>query len=224
MEDLDLINLWKSYDKKLEENLRLNRKNAEDITKIKVTYLLSSMKPIKIFTILVGIIWIGIIDTLIINLFSFASIFFLVSAIALSLLNKLALGIYIFQLILISRVRISEPVLSAQEKLASLKSSTLWIARILFLQLPLWTTFYWNKSMMNNGNTFLWTIQILVTLVASYCSVWLFRNIRYENKNKKWFSLIFAGGEWSPVIRSIEFLNELGQFKKEEDSAYLERL
>ena len=36
MEDKELINLWKAYDKKLEETLSINKKNAEEITKLKV--------------------------------------------------------------------------------------------------------------------------------------------------------------------------------------------
>src|SRR5665648_603240 len=88
MEDTEIINLWKSYDKKLEENLRFNKKNAEDITKIKVQSFLSSMKPMKIFIVLAGIAWVGFLDTLIINLFHVASPFFLVSAGIIVLLNN----------------------------------------------------------------------------------------------------------------------------------------
>src|SRR5674476_792179 len=88
MEDIEIINLWKSYDKKLNENLLLNRKNAEDITKLKVRSFLASMKPLKIFTIVVGIIWVGFVDVLIIRLFHIANPFFLVSAGIQSLLPQ----------------------------------------------------------------------------------------------------------------------------------------
>lgn len=77
MEDREIINSWISYNKKLEESLQLNRKNAEDITKIKIGSLLGSMKPIKVFTILTGIIWVCFVDLLIVNLFAVASPFFL---------------------------------------------------------------------------------------------------------------------------------------------------
>ena len=132
MEDIEIINLWKSYDKKLNENLLLNRENAEEITKIKAQSLLSSMKPLKIFTMLVGIIWVAFVDVLIINLFYIANPFFLISAGIQSLLTTLAIGIYLYQLIIIHQVDISEPILATQEKIASLKSTTLWVARILF--------------------------------------------------------------------------------------------
>ena len=223
MENTEIINLWKSYDKKLEENLLLNRKNVEDITKMKVQSFLASMKPLKIFTILVGIAWVGLGGIIIINLFIHAftkvSPFFLFSAGIQVLLTAIALVIYIYQLILIHHVDISEPIFATQEKLARLKSSTLWVTRILFLQLPVWTTFYWNESMLENGNIFLYTIQIVVTLLFTFLAVWLFRNIKYENRDKKWFRLIFNGTEWNPLIKSMELLSQIDEFRIENKTA-----
>ncbi|MEO5889236.1 MAG: hypothetical protein ABIQ31_03235 [Ferruginibacter sp.] len=215
MEDVEIINLWKSYDKKLAESLLLNRRNTEDITKIKIRSFLASMRPMKIFNILAGIVWVVFVDTLIIKLFPYANFFFLFSAIIHVLLTKLAIGIYLYQLILIYLVDISEPVLATQDKLARLRSSTLWVARFLFAQLPLWTTFYWNKSMLDNGNAFLYTIQIIVTLFFTLMAVWLFRNTRYENRDKKWFRLIFNGIEWQPLIKSMELLSQVDEYKIE---------
>ncbi len=215
MEERDILALWKSYDQKLEANLLLNRKNTADITGMKVQSLLASMKPIKIFTLIVGVLWVLFVDTLIINLFYIASPFFLISAGIQVLLTKLAIGIYLYQLILIHQVDVSEPIVATQSRLTRLQSSTLWVARLLFLQLPVWTTFYWNKSMLENGNIFLYIIQIAVTLAFTCLAVWLFRNIRYEHRDKKWFRLIFDGVEWTPVIRSMELYREIEAFERE---------
>ena len=215
MEDAEILDLWKSYDKKLEKNLLLNRKNAEDITHIKVRSFLASMQPLKIFTILVGLIWVGIVDTLIIKLFHIANPFFLISAGLHVLLTKLSIGVYLYQLILIHLIDTSGPILVTQEKIARLRSSTLWIARLLFLQLPLWTTFYWNETMLEFGNVVLYAIQILVTVLLTLLAVWLFRNIRYENRDKKWFTLIFNGKEWSPMIKSMELLDQINKYRIE---------
>lgn len=213
MEDNDIINLWRSYGQKLEENLQLNKRNAEDITRIKVQSFLASMKPWKIFTIVVGILWVGLVDLLIIKTFPAANWFFIISAGIQVLLTKLAIIIYLYQLILIHQQDISEPILETQRKLASLKSTTLWVARILFLQLPVWTTFYWNKSMLVNGNMPLYVLQIVITGAFLFAAVWLFANIKNENKDKKWFRLIFTGPEWTPVMRSIELLNQVNEYK-----------
>lgn len=219
MEDIEIINLWKSNDNKIHENLLLNRKNAEEITKMKAQSLLSTMKPIKIFTVLVGIFWVGLGIIVLSNIYFYAFVeankFFLFSATIQVGLTSIALSIYLYQLILIYQVDVSEAILETQEKLASLKSSTLWVARILFLQLPVWTTFYWNESMLENGNLFLWIIQGFITLSFTCAALWLFFNIKHENRNKKWFKFIFSGKEWTPLINSMELLNQVDEFKTE---------
>ena len=222
MEDLEIINIWKSYDKKLEENLSLNKGMAEDVTKMKVKSYLASMKPIKIFTLVVGILWVGFGGVFITNLFVFAfskvSKFFLFSAGIQLTLTAIAIVVYLYQLILIYQADINEPILATQDKLARLKSSTLWVTRILFLQLPVWTTFYLTESMFANGNTVFYVIQGLITFSFAYLAIWLFFNIKYENKDKKWFRLIFNGKEWSPVIKSMELLSQVDEYKIENEA------
>ncbi|MEP7318318.1 MAG: hypothetical protein ABI921_06245 [Panacibacter sp.] len=219
MQDTEIINLWKSYDKKLDEALLLNRQNVADITRMKVKSSLASMKPIKYFAILVGIIWVGfgsvVITNLIIYAFAVTSKFFLFSIAIQLLLTAVAIIIYIYQLILIQQVDINEPVLITQERLARLKSSTLLVTRILFLQLPLWTTFYLSEGIFKNGNMIFYIIQGIVTFSFTWLALWLFFNIKYENRNKKWFRLIFEGREWNPVIKSMELLSQIEEYRIE---------
>ncbi|MEE1945340.1 hypothetical protein VRU48_09485 [Pedobacter sp. KR3-3] len=214
MQELEIINLWKQYDEKLEQSLSLNRKNTVAITQLKVKSALATMKPIKIFALLAGITWVGFVDTMIIHLFHVASPYFLVSAIIQTLLSKFAIGTYIYQLILISEVDSSGSVLATQEKLASLRASTLNVARWLWLQLPIWTTFYWSNEMFQSGNAWLWAIQCIVTIAFVVLAIWLFINIKEENKHKKWFRLLFNGSEWTPILESAAFLKEIEHFEK----------
>jgi hypothetical protein len=214
MEDTAMINLWKSYDRKLEEVLLFSRQHAEELTRIKVRSFLTSMTPIKIFTIITGILWAGFIDVLLVGTFAIASPFFLVSLGIQVTLTKLAIGVYLYQLILIHRVDISEPILATQEKIARLQSSTIWVTRLLFLQLPIWTTFYLSKGMFQYGNTSLIILQVFITLLFTFMAVWLFLNIKYENRDKKWFRLIFKGKEWDPMIKSMELLGQIHEYRK----------
>ncbi|GAB4021740.1 hypothetical protein GCM10028808_67520 [Spirosoma migulaei] len=213
MQDIELINLWKSYSQKLDDSLALNRKNAEDLTKIKVQSLLASMKPLKLFTLLVGILWVIFVDSLLIVLFPFVSPFFLVSAAIQVLLTKLAIGIYLYQLILIQQVDISEPIIKTQDTLARLTASTLWVTRLLFLQLPVWTTFYLTTRLVENGTGAFYLVQSAITLAFTILAIWLFRNINYANRDKQWFKLVFEGKEWSPVMKSMELLNQIEAYK-----------
>ncbi len=219
MEDVEIINIWKSYDKKLEENLSLNRTIAEDVIKMKVKSYLASMKPTKIFTVLIGILWVGFGGVIVTNLFVFAfakvSKFFLFSAGIQLILTAIAIVVYLYQLILIYQADINEPILATQNKLARLRSSTLWVARLLFLQLPVWTTFYLTEGMFTNGNTVFYIVQGIITFSFTYIALWLFFNIKYENKDKKWFRLIFEGKEWSPVIKSMNLLSQINDYRSE---------
>ena len=218
MEHKDIITLWRFYDESLKESLVLNTRNAEDITRLKVQSFLASMKPIKIFTVLVGIAWVGFMDLLLVNLFHIASPFFLVSMGIQVLLTKLAIIIYLYQLILIHQTDISEPILATQERIARLKSSTLLVTRLLFLQFPVWTTFYLSNNMLVNANGWLLALQILVTAIFTYVALWLFFNIKYANRDKRWFRLIFGGKEWDPVMKSMELLGQISAYKEGEGS------
>jgi len=177
------------------------------------------MKPIKIFTVLVGILWVGIVGTIVANLFLFfydkMSPFFLYSAMLQVILTAIALIIYIYQTITIYQIDINDQILATQEKIVKLKSTTLLVTRILFLQLPVWTTFYWNNSMFENGNLFLWILQGIITISFTFVALWLFFNIKYENRNKKWFKLIFSGKEWIPLMNSMDLLSQIDEYYKE---------
>ena len=173
------------------------------------------MKPLKIFAIVVGILWVGFVDVLILNLFSVASSFFLISAGIQVILTKVAIGIYLYQLVLMQQVDTNQPVVATQHKLAQLKSSTLWVARLLFLQLPVWTTFFWSEGIFTSGNLPYLVINGAITLLFTYVAFWLFFNIKFENRDKKWFRLIFNGKEWTPVIKSMELLREIEDYQKE---------
>lgn len=217
MNETEFKNLWQKTNEKLEESFVINRNNSEDITRMKVYTLLSSMKPIKIFTLLIGILWVGIgvsfLSQMYLNAFSETNKCFLFSASIQVGLTAVALLIYLYQLITISEVDISDPVLKTQEKLTSLKLSTLWVARILVLQLPVWTTFWWNETMFKDWNLFQWAVTGIVTLSFTYFAIWLFFNIKYENRNKRWFKLIFKGKEWTPLMNSIELMEQINNYK-----------
>lgn len=217
MNELEIKKLWQATNEKLEESFVINRKNTEDITRISVYNFLGSMKPIKIFTLLVGILWVGIgvfaLSGIYLNAFTEANKFFLFSATVQVLLTAIALLIYVYQLTRIYQVDISDPILQTQKKLAQLKISTLWATRILFLQLPVWTTFWWNETMLTDWNFLQWAITVTVTGLFTFLALWLFFNIKYENRNKNWFQLIFNGKEWTPLMKSMELLEQVNEYK-----------
>jgi len=219
MNELELKKLWQITNDKLEASFVINKEHTDDITRIKVHSILSSMKPIKIFTLLVGILWVGIgviaLGSIYVNSFSEANKFFLFSASIQVGLTAIALYVYLYQLITIYQVDITDPIIKTQERLVTLKMSTLWVTRILLLQLPVWTTFWWNETMLTDWSFYQWLITLFFTASFTFLALWLFFNIKYENRNKNWFKLIFNGKEWTPLMESMELVE---QMKEHEDN------
>jgi len=222
MNDSELIKLWQTTNDKLEESIVINSENIEEITRVKVYSILGSMKPIKIFTLIFGILWV-VIGTIVLSsiyLYSFSESnkFFLFSASIQVGLTTIALFVYLYQIITIFQVDISDSVIKTQEKLSKLKISTLWVTRILFLQLPVWTTFWWNETMLLDWGILQWVFTMFFTISFTVIVIWLFFNIKYENRNKKWFQLIFRGKEWTPLMNSIELLDQV-EFYKDQNAS-----
>jgi hypothetical protein len=118
---------------------------------------------------------------------------------------------------MISNVNISDSVITTQKKISYLKGSTIWSAKILFLQLPFWTTFYLSKEMIVSGNIAYILVNGFFTLLFVYLAIWLFFNIKYENRNKKWFQWIFRGKEWQPILQSMELLNQIDNYQQQDE-------
>jgi hypothetical protein len=217
MNELELKKLWQISNYNLEKSFAIDKQYAVDITQIKVFNLLGSMKPIKVFTLLCGILWVGIglfaLGSIYVNSFAEANKFFLFSATFQVGLTAIGLSIYLYQLITIQRIEVTDSIVNTQERVSSLKISTLWVTRILILQLPVWTTFWWNETMLTDWGILQWALTLMVTTMFTIIAVWLFLNIKYENRDKKWFQFIFSGKEWTPLMKSMDLLEQLEEYK-----------
>lgn len=217
MENIEIIQLWKSYQQKMDTALNYQNQLSTDVQNLKVRNMLSTMKPVKIFTLIVGVLWVlggtFLLSRIYQNAFEQVSKFFFFSALLQIGLTAVAIVIYLLQLYWIQQVDVSEPVVKTQEKIANLVSSTLWVTKILFLQLPLWTTFYLSAATILGGDVSYILINGAVTLSFTAVATWLFMNIRLENRHQKWFGWIFNGKEWTPLMKSMEMLEQVNEYK-----------
>ena len=213
MNDTDLKYLWKTGNEQIAIGQTSDKTNLDNLTKRNVTHFLSSMKPIKIFTLLVGLLWVFSIGYMLIkltiNAYDQVSLYFLYSAYFQVMLTAMAVIIYIIQLSTLYSIDFNKPVVILQKTLIKLKASTLNVTKILILQLPFWTTFYWNESMFKNGTLALFIIQGTVTLSFTYLAIWLYFNLTFENADKWWFKILLQGKEWEPLMTSIDILNDM---------------
>jgi len=114
--------------------------------------------------VLVGLLWVGIglifLISIYVNAFADVNKFFLFSATVQVLLTAISLIIYLYQLSKIYQVVTYAPIIQTQKKLAQLNVSTLKVTKIIFLQLPVWTIFWWNDSMLVNWSIMQWNCWI----------------------------------------------------------------
>ena len=213
MNDTDLKYLWQAGYEQIAISQKSDKTSLDNLTKRNVSHFLSSMKPIKIFTLLVGLLWVFsigyVLIKLTINAYDQVSLYFLYSAYFQVMLTAMAVILYIIQLSTLYSIDFNKPVVILQKTLINLKASTLNVTRILILQLPFWTTFYWNESIFKNGTLPLFILQGAVTISFTFLSLWLFFHLKFENADKWWFKLLLQGKEWEPIITSINILNEM---------------
>lgn len=216
MEDQELKLLWKQYDKKLNEFLTLNYKNMEDIGKLKASSALRPVRTIKIVSVVLGFLWILFLGFLLVHSLEFSKPFFIISVGILFVIYAIAVGIYIKHLVLISQFDASKTVMEAQQKLASLQTSLLRVVRLLFLSIPLYSTWYLTFDWIKNAPVTFWLIQVPIILFFTFLGIWLYKNINYKNSHKKWFRLLFNSPEWTGMIKAREFLDQIKEYKKED--------
>jgi hypothetical protein len=220
MQDFELQNIWKEYDRRLEEskilNLQswaLNLKSFEMIQQLKAKSKLNKLVSIKIFVAALGIIWVAFLVFLVVHLLDFSKIFFIISACAIALITLAAVIVYIKHVVLIRTINNTEAVVDVQKKIARLQSSTIQITRILFLQSPFYCTWFVSVYDVMTGHAGFWFITFPIAILFTIAAIWLYWNIDMRNKDKKWFRLLFSGAEWTYLVKAEEFINEIDTFK-----------
>ncbi|MEO7049835.1 MAG: hypothetical protein ABI091_31310, partial [Ferruginibacter sp.] len=192
MDTDNLQSIWKAYDKKLEEsrilNLQswaLNMQCFEDLQKQKAKSKLNKLATFKLWTVVVGIVWVLFLVFLVVKTLVFSNIVFVISVSMIAIITTIGIGLYIKQLILIKQIDNSDSVTIVQEKLATLQTSTLNIPRILFLQSPFYCTWWFRPEWFTSNNPAFWFISLPVALAFTFLAIWLYRNINYKNMDKK---------------------------------------
>ncbi|RZL62031.1 MAG: hypothetical protein EOO93_10805 [Pedobacter sp.] len=214
MENLEIINLWKQYDEKLEKSLSLNKKILIELQQQKAKKALKPARNYKYIAVLNGLVYAGLIIYFFNYLHPFASIFVKVSVIIHLIVTLIAIGMYVRQLMLISEIDRSENVIHMQQKMATLQSSTLKVIGVCFLQLPVFITWGISFDLINNNPLAFWLIYMPLVVLFAYSGFWLYRNINIKNIEKKWLRMMFYGAEWNAILKSGTFIEELKEFEK----------
>src|SRR5450432_148002 len=218
MEDTKLEEIWKAYSRAMADAKVLNRqswsvniKTFEYLQMHKDKSKLKSLGNFKKWAVLLGILWVLLLGTFVYGN-DFRNMYFSISVMMIMIFTIIAIAVYIKHIVLINQINLSESIIEVQEKLAELQASTINIVRILWLQMPFYSTFFWSSQWMARDIKF-WLISFPVTLLLIALTTWLYMNISYRNVDKRWFRILFGGIEWVPVINAIDYLKEIEDFK-----------
>jgi hypothetical protein len=221
MEEQDFIQIWKTYDYKIEEARILNMQSwalnyrwFESMQTHKVKSKMNSLAHFKIVAVILGILYILFLSLMIHGNYM-KNIFFTLSATLVLLSTVVVTGVYIRHIILIRQINYSETLIETQDKLSRLQFSTIHIARFAWLQLPMYTTWFWTSDWIIHDSRTFWLIAFPITVLFTLLTIWLYRNISFGNMHKKWFRILFNTPEWKSVRKSMEFIKEIELFKEE---------
>ena len=219
MENLELINIWKEQNAKIEKTLAINKLLLKETISRKAESSLQGLVRLTTAGIIAFVLYLLLLGYVLVYAFSnysSASNYFIVSISAIGLINLKGFTDYIKHLVWTKNINYNGSVLNIQKQLSKIQLSIINHSKIMILQLPFWTTFYLSDSWFPQDVGFPYVLlQITITGSFIYLSYWLYKIHKPENLNKKWFRNLIAGSGGKSVEKAIEFYKELEEFEKE---------
>jgi hypothetical protein len=220
MEDEYLKGIWNSPNNEIENFLDMNDQSIETIQIKKAKSKLRSLLFPKIIGIVLGLGWISFMFMLIYfcviyTPMSVGKIFFVGSIIMILLSTSFAVFLYVKDIFTVIQIDNSDSVTITQRKLATLQFSIMKSVRMIWLQLPFYTTWYLNYELIVHGSIIFWIVQIFFTGLTTWLAIWLFRNINYKNLNKNRVRNFMRGYGFYSIIQALDFIKEIDNFKND---------
>nr|WP_294874671.1 hypothetical protein [uncultured Pedobacter sp.] len=213
MEELDIKQLWSSYDAKLERSLALNLKVIKELQTQKAEHKLRSFRRNQVTGVVLGVIWIAFLVFLLVN--TLHNIYFVISVGFIILFNVFATAAYIRHLVMLAEVNIDDSVTDSQRKITEIQSSFTNVGRILVLQAPFYCTFWYNNDLVANAGIGFWLIQVVIVSFFTFISIFLFKKLTYKNRHIKWVKAALESFGGKTLTKAMEFLNEIEEYKTE---------
>lgn len=218
MEEMNLITLWKEQSVKIDRSLAMNKKLLRELINQKAHSALRSLTLLLSGGIVAAVLYLALLGTglayAVIH-YSPDAIYFIVSIGAIFLINIKALFDYIRHLVWANNIDYGGDVMQIQQKLMQLNLSIIRHIRIMFLQLPFWTTFFLNGKWFPQQTPWYWILfQIMVTGSSVFAAYWLYKNLTIQNVNKKIIKKILNTLDRRYVARALDAYEELEEFRE----------
>lgn len=193
--------------------MQLNKKLLEEMKTEKVHRGFGWLIVGKFFVILLGIGWNILCGTLAWHFRT--EVFFVTAAVIIILATSLTICGYVVQLLLLAQINLSKSIMGTQKQLAQLEVVIVGTYRLSILQAPVWTFFFISNGMAAHMSVGWWALEIGVLAVFVVGVIWLYRNIRVENLNKKWMQGLMNGLGIKQIARARGFIKEIAEYGAE---------
>ena len=218
MEDNYLKQLWDGTNNPTDHFLELDVATFEKMQRRKANVLLHKLIVPKLTGILLGMGWTAFMVILVYlslrySHFSVGQLFFTVSLSIIAIITAIAVALYVKDLFTIWQIDRSASVANTQQKMLELQCSIIRSVRIMWLQLPFYTTWYLNTDLLLHGSLLFWIIQTLLGGASVWLAVWLFHHLRLDKLEAGKARGFLKGYGLSSVVQAIDYMREIERFK-----------
>lgn len=214
MDNIELQNIWNSYDEKMERLITINKEMAIHLSRQKLDKQMSKLYRPKWTAVLIGVPYTLLLLAITVVAFMANAYFVALGFGAIALIMLVLLLNYFHQLYLIKQVRNNEEVLSTQQQLSQLRISSFNSLHIAVFQLPFWSICWISIEALKESPFVYGGINLLIFLSLSYLSYWLFQKLSYKHKESKLRDFFLSGSEWEPIFKSAELLEQIKEYAK----------
>lgn len=214
MEDNNFKDIWKAQDEKLEKTLKLNLRILASMQTQKAQSKLNALAWFKTVAVILGILFSAFLALLIYGNRG-DNMYFTVSIAMILFFTLWATIAYIKDIVFLKSLDYSAAITDTQKKLAELQVSTIQSFRIIILQLPFHSTWFWTHQLVTSDTRFQ-LISFSCTFIFILITWWLYKSITVKNMDKKWVKAFMnIGPEYKSVTRARDFLYEIEEYKKD---------
>ena len=180
MENIELINIWKEQNAKIEKTLVINKIILKETIGRKAESALKGLVKLKTAGIVSFVFYLLILGYALfyaISNYSSASNYFIVSVSVIALINIKGFADYIKHLAWTKNINYDGSIMEIQKQLSKLQLSIIDHGKFMCLQFPFFTTFYLSDNWFPQdvGLTYI-IFQTVLTGSFIYFSFWLYKN------------------------------------------------
>ena len=213
MENIELSELWKSYDQKIDQVLTMNKEVALHISKQKINTQMNKLALPKRAVTLIGIPYTALLIAISYITFKAEAYIMTLGFGAISLIMLVVLGNFFYQLILINKIKGSDEVIAVQQQLANIKLSSFNALKLSIYQLPFWAICWISIDALKSSPLIYGGVNLFVIVGLTFLSYWIFNKFNYDKMNPEIRNTFFSGPEWEPLVISSKILDQIDEYK-----------